>query len=107
MTDIEAQARSVFLAALERPAEEWPAFLDEACGGNAALRARVETADVPVLDLEGTEWARCPSTDPARAGLTPGHLAYVIYTSGSTGRPKGVAVPHRGVVNLLSLLVEE
>ena len=29
-------------------------------------------------------------------------LAYVIYTSGSTGRPKGVAIPHRGVVRLVT-----
>ncbi|MEU4805401.1 amino acid adenylation domain-containing protein [Actinosynnema sp. NPDC023587] len=29
-------------------------------------------------------------------------VAYLNYTSGSTGRPKGVAVPHRGVVRLVS-----
>ncbi|MFD7659480.1 amino acid adenylation domain-containing protein, partial [Actinosynnema sp. NPDC059797] len=29
-------------------------------------------------------------------------VAYVNYTSGSTGRPKGVAVPHRGVVRLVT-----
>ncbi|MEJ2852611.1 MULTISPECIES: amino acid adenylation domain-containing protein [unclassified Saccharothrix] len=32
----------------------------------------------------------------------PLSVAYVNYTSGSTGRPKGVAVPHRGVVRLVS-----
>jgi serine/threonine protein kinase/tetratricopeptide (TPR) repeat protein len=42
MTAIEVQARSIFLAALGRPADEWPAWLDESCGGDAALRARVE-----------------------------------------------------------------
>ena len=42
MTAIEHQARSLFLAALERAADQWPAFLDEACGSNAALRTRVE-----------------------------------------------------------------
>ena len=41
MTEIEDQARSIFLAALERAADHWPAFLDEACGDNAAVRARV------------------------------------------------------------------
>ncbi|MFL5538402.1 MAG: non-ribosomal peptide synthetase, partial [Longimicrobiaceae bacterium] len=71
--------------------------------GVEALFAGVEA---PVIDLEGAEWARCPETDPGRAGLTPGHLAYVMYTSGSTGRPKGVAVPHRGVVNLLRSMRE-
>lgn len=29
-------------------------------------------------------------------------VAYVMYTSGSTGRPKGVAVPHRGIVGLVT-----
>lgn len=29
-------------------------------------------------------------------------VAYIMYTSGSTGRPKGVAVPHRGIVGLVS-----
>jgi serine/threonine protein kinase/tetratricopeptide (TPR) repeat protein len=42
MTEIENQARSVFLAALERAPEGWPAFLQEACGANTELRARVE-----------------------------------------------------------------
>src|SRR5215207_7717079 len=42
MTVIEDHARSAFLAALERAPEEWPAFLDEACGDNAELRGRVE-----------------------------------------------------------------
>ncbi|MFD0201591.1 MULTISPECIES: non-ribosomal peptide synthetase [Saccharothrix] len=32
----------------------------------------------------------------------PLSVAYVNYTSGSTGRPKGVAVPHRGVVRLVT-----
>ncbi len=34
--------------------------------------------------------------------ITPEHLAYIVYTSGSTGTPKGVAVPHRGVIRLVS-----
>ncbi len=42
MTAIDVDARSVFLATLECAPDEWPAFLDEACGENAALRARVE-----------------------------------------------------------------
>ena len=27
---------------------------------------------------------------------------YVIYTSGSSGQPKGVAVPHKGMLNLMT-----
>src|SRR5437773_698647 len=42
MTAIEDQARSIFLAALERPADQWPGLLAEACGDNGDLRARVD-----------------------------------------------------------------
>ncbi len=42
MTVIEDHARSVFLAALERAPDQWPAFLDEACGDDAEVRARVD-----------------------------------------------------------------
>src|SRR5262245_51510427 len=42
MTAIEDQARSIFLAALERAANEWPTLVSEACGADAELRARVE-----------------------------------------------------------------
>src|SRR5262245_41970574 len=42
MTAIDQQARSIFLAALDRAPEQWPAFLDEACGANAELQARAE-----------------------------------------------------------------
>src|SRR5262245_30675438 len=41
MTAIEVQARSIFLAALGRAPEGWPALLDESCG-DAEVRARVE-----------------------------------------------------------------
>src|ERR1700738_1879454 len=42
MIAIEDQARSIFLAALERAADQWPAFLDDACGANAEVRARAD-----------------------------------------------------------------
>jgi eukaryotic-like serine/threonine-protein kinase len=42
MSAIEDQARSIFLAAVERGPDEWPAFLDVACGSDADLRARVD-----------------------------------------------------------------
>ena len=43
MQDHPNQAKSLFLAALEGyPPEQWPAFLDEACAGDVALRDRVE-----------------------------------------------------------------
>jgi serine/threonine protein kinase len=42
MTALEDQARSIFLAAVERAPDEWPALLHEACADNPELRARVE-----------------------------------------------------------------
>ena len=36
------RAKSIFLAAVDRPVEERAAFLDEACAGEAELRRRVE-----------------------------------------------------------------
>jgi amino acid adenylation domain-containing protein len=68
-------------------------------GSLEGVEALFAGVGVPVIDLEGAEWARCPATDPERGGLTPEHLAYVIYTSGSTGTPKGVGVEHRSLAN--------
>src|SRR5690349_1026799 len=42
MAAIEDQARSIFLAAIDRPADQRPAFVEEACGGNTELWARVD-----------------------------------------------------------------
>lgn len=42
MSVLEHHAKSVFFAALERSADDWPAFLQEACGGDVAVRRRVE-----------------------------------------------------------------
>jgi eukaryotic-like serine/threonine-protein kinase len=36
------QVKSIFLGAIEKPVSEWPSFLDQACGRDAELRARVE-----------------------------------------------------------------
>ncbi|GAA3854733.1 hypothetical protein GCM10022243_20270 [Saccharothrix violaceirubra] len=75
----------------------------------AALRAAgasLVVADRP-LDLPATVVLlsevddRLPDTAPD-VRVHPDGLAYVNHTSGSTGRPKGVAVPHRGVVRLVS-----
>ncbi len=43
MSDLKADAKAIFLQALEHPTpDELHRFLDDACGGNAALRARAE-----------------------------------------------------------------
>ncbi len=41
--DIRARAEALFLAAVDRPPGEREAFLTEACGGDGALRAEVES----------------------------------------------------------------
>jgi amino acid adenylation domain-containing protein len=71
----------------------------------AHLRDRVESAGVPVLELDAAApaWDEGPAGNLGRGGLTADHLAYVIYTSGSTGRPKGVRVPHRSVAATLAV----
>ncbi|MGW1993880.1 amino acid adenylation domain-containing protein [Embleya sp. NPDC001921] len=53
---------------------------------------------VPILHLDGLDFAGLPATDPA-GRCEPGSLAYVMYTSGSTGTPKGVLLDHATVVN--------
>jgi serine/threonine protein kinase/tetratricopeptide (TPR) repeat protein len=42
MNVIEDHARSIFLAAVECASDQWPALLDEACGDDTELRARVD-----------------------------------------------------------------
>jgi WD40 repeat protein/serine/threonine protein kinase len=42
MNAIEDRARSIFLAALDREPEQWPLLVDEACGADTELRARVD-----------------------------------------------------------------
>ncbi|MFI6478620.1 amino acid adenylation domain-containing protein [Nonomuraea sp. NPDC050663] len=65
----------------------------------------VEGAATPVLLVGGPDeqLAGGPVAEPE---VSPDQLAYLIYTSGSTGRPKGVRVPHRGVVNLVTEVIE-
>ncbi|HEY6801976.1 MAG TPA: amino acid adenylation domain-containing protein [Pyrinomonadaceae bacterium] len=78
-------------------------MLDDA---NVALLLTVESledslpsyhAPVVLLDADFTA-----ATHNPELSTTAERLAYIAYTSGSTGRPKGVAVPHRGVVRLVS-----
>ena len=43
MTSLHQRAKELFLAALDRPAAERPAFLAEACGGDTGVRQEVES----------------------------------------------------------------
>ncbi|HET6975220.1 MAG TPA: amino acid adenylation domain-containing protein [Pyrinomonadaceae bacterium] len=58
-------------------------------------------APVILLDSDWPLIAVAGEHNPERNASSE-QLAYIVYTSGSTGRPKGVAVPHRGVVRLVS-----
>ncbi|MBB5958026.1 amino acid adenylation domain-containing protein [Saccharothrix tamanrassetensis] len=55
---------------------------------------------------DGVSGVRLSEVDGPDAPVPPvAHplsVAYINYTSGSTGKPKGVAVPHRGVVRLVT-----
>src|SRR5689334_17630563 len=62
MSDSPKNARDIFLAAVERPAAERPAFLDAACAGDAELRRRVE-ALLRAHDEPGSLLDR-PAVDP-------------------------------------------
>ncbi|WP_370640379.1 amino acid adenylation domain-containing protein, partial [Myxococcus sp. XM-1-1-1] len=84
------------------------AFLFEDSGVVAVLTQSSLEDELPAgsqflvsLDSEWNAIARRP-THAVSADLGPDHLAYVSYTSGSTGTPKGVAIPHRGVIRLLT-----
>jgi serine/threonine protein kinase/WD40 repeat protein len=43
MTTKFEQVQSIFMGAIERPAEQWNAYLAEACGADASLRQHVDT----------------------------------------------------------------
>jgi eukaryotic-like serine/threonine-protein kinase len=73
----EEQARSVFLAALERPPEQWPTFLDQACGSNVELVKRVEQllhahAALGSIDVGGSSPALAQTFDETPGALEPG-----------------------------------
>src|SRR6185295_7246990 len=70
MTSFHKRAKELFLAALERPAVDRPAFLAEACGGDAALRQEVESLLAFHDESEGA--GRPP--DRTAAPFTPGEV---------------------------------
>ncbi|HZN09151.1 MAG TPA: amino acid adenylation domain-containing protein, partial [Pyrinomonadaceae bacterium] len=89
------------------PVQRLSFMLDDA---DVQLVLSVSTCDenlpahrAPVVLLD-SDWPliAAQSEDDVARNITPEQLAYIIYTSGSTGTPKGVAVPHRGVVRLVS-----
>ncbi|CCH30860.1 Non-ribosomal peptide synthetase [Saccharothrix espanaensis DSM 44229] len=66
--------------------------------GNRPLPAGITAVQLSEVDTSGVGGPDTPLPPAAH----PLGVAYLNYTSGSTGRPKGVAVPHRGVVRLVT-----
>ena len=77
MNRIEDEARSVFLAAMQREPREWSAFVNHACGNNGELLARVEQllrahqamgeihgggTGAPEVTADGLPITECPGT---------------------------------------------
>src|ERR1035438_7020884 len=73
-----AREREVFLAVLERRPADRAAFLDAACGGDPALRQRVENllrAQHAVSDSAQTATVRGAKSAPAGPSLGPGRTS--------------------------------
>jgi len=73
----------------------------------AELLATLSAGNLPTVCLD-RDWpviAQENNQNPS-SPVGPENLAYVIYTSGSTGRPKGTMIPHTGLVNHATTLVQ-
>src|SRR5262245_20453631 len=67
-----ARVKSIFLAAVERyPAEQWPAYLDGACGTDAELRERVECL---LVAHNGQKSLHLPSPSQAEETVARPHV---------------------------------
>src|SRR6185437_8458314 len=69
MSDSKDQVKAIFLQAIEHHSpQEWPAFLDQACAGDAALRAGVEKllrAQAEIGSFHEPPRSFAPTIDPA------------------------------------------
>ena len=71
----------------------------------AATMPQLAGVDVVCVDTVGAAAEPAVAAGDRAAPPDVSHplsLAYISFTSGSTGVPKGVAIPHRGVVRLVS-----
>ena len=86
-----ARAKSLFLAASDlADAEERAAYLDRECGGDAALRDRVEAllrANDAAPPAQGRVGSATGSADPDVTSHPPTRAAGVLPESATTGAP--------------------
>ena len=79
MSNPSNQAKEIFLAALEEHTpEQWPAFLEQACAGNALLRAEIEKLLQARAEMGSFHEAPSPllaTVDEALAKLARGDAA--------------------------------
>ena len=68
MTSLHQRAKELFLAALERPTADRPAFLAEACAGDATLRREVESLLAFHDEPEGAGQAQDDTATPFEPG---------------------------------------
>jgi eukaryotic-like serine/threonine-protein kinase len=75
MSDRSERAKSIFLEALEQTPDQWPPFLEQACAGDAALRAGVEQllrAQVEIGSFHEEPRSPLPETVDERTIERPG-----------------------------------
>ncbi|HEX6359992.1 MAG TPA: amino acid adenylation domain-containing protein [Actinophytocola sp.] len=101
-----ARMITAFLGVLKAGAAYLPIDASHPPARNAVMLA---DSGATVIIADGGDWAvdvmnidELPAAPPVACPARADSLAYLNYTSGSTGTPKGVAVPHRGVVRLVS-----
>ena len=77
------RVRDVFLAAVELPPDQRPAYLAEACRGDADLRAEVDRLLVANADPDSILEPASPTTADATAAFVPSHPGTVELPGGT------------------------
>jgi serine/threonine-protein kinase len=99
------QIKAVFLAALETPTDQRPAYLERACGGDAGVRRRVEALlrahEEPDRLHDQPVWSSTPEPDgPPRLPAGPGPAADLTGQAGRVHLRGEIARGGMGVVLL-------
>ena len=79
--DLHARAKAVFHGAMERPAAERAAYVDRACGGDAALRREVDSW-LAASKAAGSDFLASPAAKICHTCATPPGSATTVPVSG-------------------------